>query len=199
MPWESADMGEQRVKFVVRAASGKERMATLCREFGVSRPTGYRWRRRFEQAGSVTAVVERSRRPEHSPSQTEPRKEDRVVALRQEHGWGAKKLEVLLREEGQPLTVITINRILKRRGLVKKKESHAPALQRLSAARRTNCGKWTARESIAEGMERVTRCRFSTIIVAMPWGCTVCAFLLRRRFIPAWYVLSNATACRKRC
>ena len=130
MPWESADMGEQRVKFVVRAASGKERMATLCREFGVSRPTGYRWRRRFEQAGSVTAVVERSRRPEHSPSQTEPRKEDRVVALRQEHGWGAKKLEVLLREEGQPLTVITINRILKRRGLVRKKESHAPALQR---------------------------------------------------------------------
>jgi len=123
-------MSEQRVKFVARAASGKERMATLCQEFGVSRPTGYRWRRRFEQAGSVMAVVERSRRPQHSPAHTEPCKEDRVVALRREHGWGAKKLEVLLREEGQPLTVITINRILKRRGLVRKKDSHAPALQR---------------------------------------------------------------------
>ncbi len=130
MPWARTDMGEQRVKFVVRAASGKERMTTLCREFGVSRPTGYRWRRRFEQAGSVTAIVERSRRPERSPAQTEPRKEERVVALRQEHGWGAKKLEVLLREEGTSLAVITINRILKRRGLVRRKDSHAPALQR---------------------------------------------------------------------
>lgn len=130
MPWERTDVGEERVKFVVRAVSGKEAMAVLCREFGVSRTTGYRWRRRFEQAGSVTAVVERSRRPEQSPGQTAREKEDRVVTLRQEHGWGAKKLEVLLREEGTPLTVITINRILKRRGLVRKKDSHAPALQR---------------------------------------------------------------------
>src|ERR1700722_6982597 len=135
MPWEQTDMGEQRGKFVVRAASGKERMSALCREFGVSRPTGYRWRRRSQQAGSVTAVVERSRRPEHSPAQTESRKEERVVALRQEHGWGAKKLEVLLREEGQLLTVITINRILKRHGLVRKKDSHAAAMQRFERGR----------------------------------------------------------------
>lgn len=135
MPWERTDMGEQRVKFVVRAASGKERMSALCQEFGVSRPTGYRWWRRFQQASSVTAIVERSRRPEHSPAQTESRKEERVVALRQEHGWGAKKLEVLLREEGQPLTVITINRILKRRGLVRKKDSHAASMQRFERSR----------------------------------------------------------------
>ena len=135
MPWEKTDMEEQRVKFVVRAASGKEPMSALCREFGVSRPTGYRWRRRFQQAGSVTAMAERSRRPEHSPGQTEWRKEERVVALRQEHGWGAKKLEVLLREEGQLLTAITIHRILKRRGLVRKKDSHAPAVQRFERAR----------------------------------------------------------------
>ena len=76
MPWEKTDMGEQRVKFVVRAASGKEPMSALCREFGVSRPTGYRWRRRFQQAGG-DGDVERSRRPEHSPAQTEQRKEER--------------------------------------------------------------------------------------------------------------------------
>ena len=105
-------------------------MAALCREFGVSRPTGYRWRRRFEQAGSFTAVVERSRRPAHSPLQTEPQKEERVLGLRREYGWGAKKIEVLLREEDAPLTVTTINRILKRRGLVGNKDSNAPALER---------------------------------------------------------------------
>ncbi len=130
MPWARTDVGEQRVKFVVRAVSGQERMAALCREFGISRPTGYRWRRRFEQAGSITAVVEQSRRPQHRPTQTEPKKEDRVVALRQQYGWGAKKIDVLLREEDTPLTVTTINRILKRRGLVGKKDGHAPALER---------------------------------------------------------------------
>lgn len=130
MPWVRTDVGEQRVKFVVRTASGKERMTALCREFGISRPTGYRWRRRFEQAGSVTAVVERSRRPAHSPSQTASEKEARVVELRREYGWGAKKIDVLLREEDTSLTVTTINRILNRRGLIGKKESNAPALGR---------------------------------------------------------------------
>ena len=134
MPWARTDVGEQRVKFVVRAASGKERMAALCREFGISRTTGYRWRRRFEQGRSFTAVVERSRRPKHSPSQTEPRKEERVVELRRENGWGAKKIDVLLREKKTALTVTTINRILKRRGLVGMKDSHPPALERFERA-----------------------------------------------------------------
>jgi transposase InsO family protein len=140
MPWERTDVGEQRVKFVVRAVSGKERMAALSREFMVSRPTGYRWRQRFERTGSITGVVERSRRPESSPSKTEPKKEERVVALRQQYGWGAKKIEVLLREEDTSLTVTTINRILKRRGLVGKKDEHAPALERFE--RRTPNELW---------------------------------------------------------
>ena len=134
MPWARTDVGEQRVKFVVRAVSGKERMSALCHEFGISRPTGYRWRRRFELAGSVTGVVERSRRPAHSPWQTAPSREERVVALRQEYGWGAKKIAVLLQEEGVALTVTTINRILKRRGLVGWKDSHVPALERFERA-----------------------------------------------------------------
>src|SRR5271156_6297863 len=121
MAWRRTDVSAERVKVVVRAASGKERMATLCREFGISRPTGDRWRRRFEQAGSATAGGERSRRPAHSPARSFGAKEECVVALRQRHGWGAKKLAVLLREEGTPLTVITINRILQRRGLVGEK------------------------------------------------------------------------------
>lgn len=111
MPWTRTDVSEQRVKFVVRAAARQEAMTALCREFGISRPTGYRWRRRFEEVGSVTAVLERSRRPGRSPSQTAPAREARVVELRREHGWGAKKLAVLLREQDAALTVTTINRI----------------------------------------------------------------------------------------
>jgi transposase InsO family protein len=134
MPWARTDVHEQRVKFVVRAASRKERMAALCREFGISRPTGYRWRRRFEQAGSVTGVREKSRRPHHSPERTALASEERVVELRQEYGWGAKKLAVLLEEEHTALPVRTIHRILQRRGLLEKKNSHAPALERFERA-----------------------------------------------------------------
>jgi transposase-like protein len=130
MPWVRTDMAEQRIKFVIRAASGREQMAALCREFNIARPTGYRWRKRFEQASSVTAIVERSRRPTHSPQRTELRMEERVVALREKYGWGAKKLADLLAKAGDPMPVITINRILKRRGLVTKWDSHPPALQR---------------------------------------------------------------------
>lgn len=134
MPWRRTDVEEQRIRFVVRAASKKEPLAVLCQEFGISRPTGYRWRKRFEQAGSATALAERSRRPLHSPGRTEAAVEQRVLELRREHGWGAKKIEVLLREQSVRVTVSTINRILKRNGLVRQKDGHAPALQRFERA-----------------------------------------------------------------
>jgi transposase InsO family protein len=127
MPWNEVDVDEQRIQFVIRASSGKERMAVLCREFGISRPTGYHWRRRYFQARSLSAVRERSRRPQHSPRLTDARKVERVVALRQQTGWGAKKLRVLLAEEEIALPVRTIHRILERRELISEQgHGHAP-------------------------------------------------------------------------
>src|SRR3972149_12188317 len=98
MAWKRMDVSEQRMQFVIRAMSGRERLATLCREFGISRPSGYLWRRRYQQAGSLTVLAERSRRPRRSPGRTVEWKEERVAELRQQTGWGAKKLRVLLGE-----------------------------------------------------------------------------------------------------
>lgn len=127
MPWKRMAVHEQRMRFVIRAVSGKERMAALCREFGVSRPTGYVWRRRYEQAGSLAALAEQSRRPHHSPRRTAAGIEQRVVGLRAQTGWGAKKLHVLLREEeGRAVPVRTIHRILERHELVRA-DVHGPA------------------------------------------------------------------------
>lgn len=134
MPWKRTDVSEQRVRFVVRAGSGNERLTRLCREFGISRPTGYRWLQRYRQVGSVTGLCEHSRRPLRSPGQTRGEVERRVVALRQRTGWGAKKLHVLLREEGIELPVITLHRILKRQGLVREQDGHAPAVERFERA-----------------------------------------------------------------
>ncbi len=135
MPWKRTEVSEQRVQFVVRAVSRKESMAGLCRQFGISRPTGYLWRERYWAAQSLRGLQERSRRPHRSPAQIEAWKEDQVVALRQQYGWGAKKLAVLLAEQGIVLTVTTINRILQRRGLVLPEEAHRPAVERFERAR----------------------------------------------------------------
>jgi len=130
MPWNRVNVDEQRMKFVIRAASGKERMTDLCREFGISRPTGYLWRGRYERSGSFAALREQSRRPRQSPTRTAAEKEARVAALRLETGWGAKKLHVVLRDEQDVrLPVRTLQRILERQGLVRE-AAHAPAPQR---------------------------------------------------------------------
>lgn len=130
MPWKRVQVDEQRMRFVLRAVSGQEGMAGLCREFGIARPTGYLWRQRYLKTRSLGDLLESSRRPQHSPGRTAPWKEERVVALRQQTGWGAKKLQVLLQEEEQlDLPVRTIHRILERHELLRA-GSHGAAPQR---------------------------------------------------------------------
>ena len=132
MPWKRMAVDDQRMQFVIRAVSGKERIAVLCREFGISRPTGYLWRRRYLETRSVCDLAEHSRRPQRSPARTVPAKEQRVVAAREETGWGAKKLRVVLRDEEQlVLPVRTIHRILARHQLVRR-DVHGAAPQRFA-------------------------------------------------------------------
>jgi len=124
------ELREQRVRFVVAAHRREKTMAELCREFGISRPVGYEWLRRYQQGG-VEAIAERSRRPQHSPRRTEAAVEQQVIALRQRYpDWGARKLRVLLAEQGVDLARNTIHRILLRHDLVHPEDRHDPAVQR---------------------------------------------------------------------
>ena len=130
MPWKVTNVMDQRIKFVAQAIRNEVRFSSLCRQFGISRPTGYRWLHRYEETGRFGMLVDRSRRPHHSPNQTPPEVEERVIELRQEYGWGGKKLRVKLAEEGLNLSIATVNRIIKRNGLVDRREAHPPALRR---------------------------------------------------------------------
>ena len=124
MPWRRTNVREQRIEFVVRAMHRQGTFSALCQEFEITRPTGYRWLRRYQEAGSLDELRERSRRPRHSPTRTAEAIERRVVALRRRYGWGGKKLKVLLAREGIALPVVTINRIIARRGLVAERDRH---------------------------------------------------------------------------
>jgi len=121
MPWKSISVMDERIKFVVLGSREGVNLSELCRGFGISRTTGYRWLNRFNQSGTVFSVYDRSRRPHHSPNRTPEKLEARVIALRQRYGWGSKKLRLLLLQEGLDVKRITIDRILKRNGLIKKK------------------------------------------------------------------------------
>jgi len=130
MPWKQMEIREQRVEFVVRALCYAEPLSRLCREFGVSRPTGYLWIARYREGG-VASIEERSRRPRRSPTQTAPELEARIVALREVYpDWGARKLAVLLSRQGIELPPSTVHRVLLRHGLVRDRDRHRPALRR---------------------------------------------------------------------
>ena len=165
MAWRTMDVREQRVRFVVAAQRRERAMAELCREFDISRPVGYEWLRRYEQGG-VEGIAERSRRPQHSPRRKEAAIEQQVIALRRRYpDWGARKLRVLLQEQGVELARNTIHRILLRHGLVHPEDQHPPATQRFERSRRTSCGRWTSKAR-SYGISRWGRCRCWTITAA---------------------------------
>ncbi len=130
MPWKTMDVREQRVQFVVAASRQEKSFSALCEEFNVSRPTGRLWLRRYREHG-IPGIAERSRAPQHRPTQTPACLESQVVELRRKYpDWGARKLQVLLSRQGLELTRSTIHRILLRQGLVREQDQHAAAVQR---------------------------------------------------------------------
>jgi transposase-like protein len=117
MPWRESSVVEERLRFVVLASRRQSGPVALCREFGISRQTGYTWLERC-RAGGASQVVDRSRQPLHSPGRTRPEVEQHIVALRQQWPeWGT-------------IAVRTVHRILERYGLIQKSERHQIAGQR---------------------------------------------------------------------
>ena len=113
---------EQKRAFLEDYASGLWSMTELCERYGVSRPTGYKWVRRGQVEGDPD-LTERSRAPNSCPHRTPVEIEERILALRERHEWGAKKLRQALVKRCPDLTLpaqSTINAILDRHGKLRK-------------------------------------------------------------------------------
>jgi len=121
---------DQRIRFVAQALGEGVNFSHLCAEYGVARSTGYRWLNRYHEVGQFSLLRERSRRPHHSPGKTPHEIEERVVDLRKRFGWGARKLQKLLSVKGHDVPVSTLNRMIKRNGLLRVRECHRPAMSR---------------------------------------------------------------------
>ena len=128
MPFETRSVMEQKLDFVKLADQGVLSMSELCIRFGITRRTGYKWLKRYQDEGK-TGLYDRSKRPHHSPTKTCDKIEDLIVKLREsDTEWGAKKIhKILQRDYGFELkdlpSITTINNILSRKGLIDQAKS----------------------------------------------------------------------------
>jgi transposase InsO family protein len=122
MPWQECSTMSLRQEFLVLAQNEGVNFSELCRRFGVSRKTGYKWRQRYREKGSA-GLADRSRRPQRSPRRSPPGVEEKVLAIRDEYGWGARKIKSCLERAGEgPLAKSTVHAILLRHNRV----THSP-------------------------------------------------------------------------
>ena len=128
MPWKEATPMSLRAEFVRLA----ERccFSLLCRRFGISRKTGYKWRARYLEGGEE-GLVNRSRRPFRSPRRTRTGTERAVLVIRDHHpAWGGRKLRRRLIDKGfsEVPAPSTITEILRRNDRLRPEEAakHAP-------------------------------------------------------------------------
>ncbi len=99
MPWKEMDAMTLRAEFVAFAQQAGSNIRELCRRYQISSRTGYKWLRRYEQEGEA-GLLDRSRRPKHSPRRSGAEMEAKVLEVRQETGWGGRKLARLLHNRG---------------------------------------------------------------------------------------------------
>ena len=123
MPWKEVTAVNERMEFVVRLKAG-ERMSDLCREFGISRKTGYKFERRYEEYGPK-GLYDISRRPKRLARQISPGIQTVILELKREKPtWGAAKIQEVLRRQHPQMELpvrSTIHDLLDRYGLVRKR------------------------------------------------------------------------------
>jgi transposase InsO family protein len=142
MPWRRTDVMQEKIEFVYRALSRREKFSELCREFTISTKTGYKWVDRFLKKG-LAGLAELSRKPLGNAKQVA---EDIVCELIRikftKKNWGPKKIRQVYinNHPGLPVPALsTVNRIL-----------HKAGLQNLRKRKRKAAGERIQTRAVAE-------------------------------------------------
>lgn len=123
MVWKQCCVMDERIRFIGRVLGGEE-MSGLCREFGISRKTGYKIYNRYKDCG-LKAFYDRSRRPVRFGNQLPLQIEKQILGIKKDKpSWGAPKIrEKLIRRfpDVKPPATSTVHAVLHRNGLVSKR------------------------------------------------------------------------------
>lgn len=128
MPWKEETVEKQRTNFIVLANEEGCNFSALCRQFNITRRTGYKWLERYQQGKNLG---DQSRAPYFRPRQTPPDIEDLILSVRINHPtWGPRKILRHLADKGNDRLPVpsTVASILKRNGFVSPEQSacHTP-------------------------------------------------------------------------
>jgi transposase InsO family protein len=137
MPWQECSVAMLRQEFVMLATQEGANIRALCRRFAISPATAYTLLARYRAEGR-DGLRDRSRRPHHSPTRTDPATEAIVCTVRTDHpAWGGRKIRRYLLDRGVPAVpaASTITDILRRHDLLAAEASATHrAWQRFEAA-----------------------------------------------------------------
>ena len=121
MPWKEINVMNQRTEFVLKTLQNAVPFDQLCREYGISRKTGYKWKNRFFERG-LDGLQDQSRKPDKSPNELDESVICRIVKLKLAHPhWGPNKIRAIFARQ-YPETEIpstsSFKRVLDKAGLV---------------------------------------------------------------------------------
>lgn len=122
MGWKETHVEDERWKLVQEFLAGERTRAEICRRYGVSRKTGYKWYEQYQQQGAA-GLSDRSRAPHHQSRAVDEETTGAILEARGQHPtWGERKLAVwLAREDPQRQwpSASSIGAVLKRFGLTR--------------------------------------------------------------------------------
>lgn len=122
MPWQEVKPMDQKLLFIADCVRKTTTFSELCRRYGISRKTGYKWISRYEDLG-LEGLCDRSQRPLNQPFRTPHTVRKAIIELRMKHkvAWGAKKIQATLARDYPDWNIpskTTIYNILNEEGLV---------------------------------------------------------------------------------
>lgn len=124
MPWKVMNVMNQKLEFIMKAFSEHINFQRLCREYGISTKTGYKWKQRFLEEG-IQGLHEKSRKPESNSKQIPEEVICEIIKIKQsKKNWGPKKIRAVyanLHPKEKTPSQSTFERILKKAGFVETK------------------------------------------------------------------------------
>jgi len=119
MPWKVATVSERRLSFIDCVNELGLSVSEACRQFGISRKTGYKWLA-LHRADPSDDLADRSRRPRGCPNQTDPASEALILKVRDQYGWGARKIRAFLMDHSHAMPSLrTVHHVLQRHDRIK--------------------------------------------------------------------------------
>lgn len=148
MPFKETTKMDQRTAFALRAIQSDVNMTQLCIEYGISKPTGYKWKERFLGSGHA-GLHDASKAPKHSPTQLSEDQSCDLIRIKLAHrSWGPNKIRAIYARshEGDAPSLSSVKRVLKKAGLtqIRRRRSRSSAGRIHSSKVAQRCNEvWT--------------------------------------------------------